>query len=40
MICPRCGKEIDAFPCPNCGFPETLDRNNEILMKGEWQIFL
>ena len=25
MICPRCGQTIDSFPCPNCGFPETLD---------------
>ncbi len=24
MICPRCGEQIDSFPCPNCGFPETL----------------
>ena len=24
MICPRCGQQIDSFPCPNCGFPETL----------------
>ena len=26
MICPRCGAEIDSFPCPECGFPETLKR--------------
>ena len=24
MICPRCGAEIDGYPCPECGFPETL----------------
>ena len=29
MICPRCGQEIDSFPCPNCGFPETLDKEDE-----------
>ena len=41
MICPRCGQQIDSFPCPNCGFPETLDkketeykrRSNMITMK-------
>lgn len=29
MICPRCGQTIDSFPCPNCGFPETLDKQIE-----------
>ena len=24
MICSRCGAEIESFPCPECGFPETL----------------
>lgn len=26
MICPRCGSEIDSFPCQECGFPEILKR--------------
>ena len=22
MVCPRCGTETTAWPCPECGFPE------------------
>lgn len=24
MICPRCGAETDDWPCPECGFPESM----------------
>lgn len=24
MTCPRCGAEIDGYPCSECGFPTTL----------------
>ena len=26
MTCPRCGAQIDNFPCFQCGFPETMIR--------------
>ena len=29
MICPRCGAETTAWPCPECGFPEIM-RNRGI----------
>ena len=29
MICPRCGTETTAWPCPECGFPEIM-RNRGI----------
>ena len=25
MICPRCGAETDDWPCPECGFPESME---------------
>lgn len=28
MVCPRCGTVTDSWPCPNCGFPETLKRQS------------
>ena len=33
MICPKCGQQIDSFPCPNCGFPETLKINKTELKR-------
>ena len=29
MVCPRCGTETTAWPCPECGFPEIM-RNRGI----------
>ncbi len=37
MTCPRCGAQIDGFPCPQCGFPVTLMqivlRNRSLIRK-------